>query len=267
MKNWLMTLFTIIGLQSAVVNAENAFDHSSWNDLLQQNVHLLNGGQASQVDYQGFADDRTSLKRYLDRLAKVNQTEFDSWPKDDQLAFLINSYNAWTVELILTKWPDLDSIKDLGSLFSSPWSKKIVTLLGEKRSLDEVEHTLIRGSDRYNDPRIHFAVNCASIGCPALANQAFQGDNLDSLLETQTELFLADSSRNRLNGKKLELSSIFKWYREDFEKGWKGYDSLEDFISNYASFISLPERVKTALDNKKVDIKFLDYDWALNKKS
>jgi hypothetical protein len=133
------------------------------------------------------------------------------------------------------------------------------------RSLDDIEHTLIRGSDRYQDPRIHFAVNCASIGCPALANQAFQGDNVDRLLETQTQLFLADSSRNRWNGKTLELSSIFKWYREDFEKGWKGYTSLDAFIRHYASFMSLPDSVNAALDNKKADIEFLDYDWALNK--
>jgi len=266
MKNWLITLFTIIGLQSAVVNAENAFDHSSWNDLLQQNIHLLNGGQASQVDYQGFADDRTSLKSYLDSLAQVDQAVFDNWPKDDQLAFLINAYNAWTVEFILTKWPNLDSIKDLGSFFSSPWSKAFIPLLGKTRSLDEIEHTLIRGSDRYNDPRIHFAVNCASIGCPALANQAFQGDNVDSLLETQTELFLADRSRNRLNGDKVELSSIFKWYREDFEKGWKGYDSLEEFLVTYSASLSLTPEAVTQLNAKKLDISFLGYDWDLNKK-
>jgi hypothetical protein len=266
MRKWLITLFAVIGLQSAVANAENVFDHSSWNALLQQNVHLLEGGKASQVDYQGFADDKASLDAYLKTLENVSQSEFDGWPKNDQLAFLINAYNAWTVDLILTKWPDLKSIKDLGSFFSSPWSKEFIPLLGKARSLDDVEHTLIRGSDRYKDPRIHFAVNCASIGCPALANQAFQADNVDSLLQTQTQLFLADSSRNRLNGKTLELSSIFKWYREDFEKGWKGYHSLEAFISHYASSMSLPDSVKTALDNKKVDIKFLDYDWALNKK-
>jgi hypothetical protein len=265
MKHWLIVLCTLLSLQNVSANAADAFDHSAWNTLLQQNVYLLEGGKASQVDYQGFANNKVSLDGYLKTLENVSQSEFDGWLKDDQLAFLINAYNAWTVDLILTKWPNLQSIKDLGSFFSSPWSKEFISLLGKTRSLDDIEHTLIRGSDRYNDPRIHFAVNCASIGCPALANQAFQGDNLDSLLETQTELFLADSSRNRLSGDTLELSSIFKWYREDFEKGWKGYHSLEAFISNYASSMSLSDSVKTALDNKKLNIKFLDYDWALNK--
>lgn len=266
MKSWLLICFTLLSLGVTSAQAENAFDHSQWDALLNGNVTLINGGQASQVNYQGFADNEAALNTYLKALEGVSQSEFDAWPKEDQLAFLINAYNAWTVSFILTKWPDLKSIKDLGSFFSSPWSKEFVPLLGETRSLDNIEHTLIRGSDRYNDPRIHFAVNCASIGCPALANIAFQGDNLDSLLETQTELFLADSSRNRLNGKTLELSSIFKWYREDFEKGWKGYNSLEAFIHNYASAMSLPESVKADLSNEKVDIKFLSYDWALNKK-
>ncbi|MCB5162335.1 DUF547 domain-containing protein [Marinomonas algarum] len=265
MKNWLMTLVVLLGLQSGLVSAANAFDHSAWNALLQQNVYLIDGGKASQVDYQGFADNKASLKRYLDRLAQVSQTEFDSWPKNDQLAFLINTYNAATVALILTEWPNIESIKDLGSLFRSPWSKDVVSLLGEERSLDEVEHELIRGSDRYNDPRIHFAVNCASIGCPALANQAFQGDNLDRLLETQTELFLADRSRNRLNGDTLELSSIFKWYREDFEKGWKGYDSLEAFLSDYANALSLDTATVESLEKDALDIEFLEYDWSLNR--
>ncbi|MBR7888787.1 DUF547 domain-containing protein [Marinomonas sp. A79] len=265
MKNWLMTLVALIGLQSTLVSAANAFDHSTWNALLQQHVYLIDGGKASQVDYQGFDDDQAALDGYLASLSAVSQSQFDAWNKDEQLAFLINAYNAYTVELILTKWPDLDSIKDLGSFFSSPWSKEFVPLLGEKRSLDNLEHTLIRGSDRYQDPRIHFAVNCASIGCPALANQAFDADNLDALLETQTKLFLSDSSRNRLNGDILELSSIFKWYREDFEKGWKGYQSLEAFLSDYSSALSLNTRASERLEKQTFDIKFLDYDWALNK--
>ncbi|TYL49339.1 DUF547 domain-containing protein [Marinomonas sp. IMCC 4694] len=264
MKHWLIFLGALFSLQSASVSGANAFDHSVWNTLLQQNVVLLDGGKASQVDYQGVADNKASLNAYLKTLENVSQSEFDGWPKDDQLAFLINAYNAWTVDLILTKWPDLSSIKDLGRFFRSPWSKAFVPLLGEMRSLDEIEHTLIRGSNRYQDPRIHFAVNCASIGCPALANQAFQGDNVDRLLETQTQLFLADSSRNRWNGKTLELSSIFKWYREDFEKGWRGHHSLEAFLSDYAGALSLNTLTVAALDNRALDITFLDYDWALN---
>jgi hypothetical protein len=266
MTKILVLLLALFAGQSAFASAPS-FDHSKWNDLLQRHVYLLNGGQASQVDYQGFADDKAQLDSYLTSLSGVTQKQFDAWPKNDQLAWLINAYNAWTVELILTKWPDLTSIKDLGSLFRSPWSKKFIPLLGEKRSLDNIEHTLIRGSDRYQDPRIHFAVNCASIGCPALANQAYQGDNLDALLSQQTRLFLANRSRNRLQGDTLALSSIFKWYREDFEKGWHGYDSLDAFLVDHAADLSLTPSAVDQLKRQSLTLDFLDYDWQLNSKS
>ncbi|MEL0638294.1 DUF547 domain-containing protein [Marinomonas sp. TI.3.20] len=266
MKKILFLLFVLLGWQSAIANAAE-FDHKEWNNLLQQNVYLIDGGQASEVDYQGFSDNKAQLNDYLAQLSKVKREQFDAWPKNDQLAFLINAYNAWTVSLILTKWPDLESIKNLGSLFSSPWSKKFIPLLGEKRSLDNIEHKLIRGSGRYDDPRIHFAVNCASIGCPALANQAYQGDNVDSLLNQQTRLFLEDRSRNHINGGTLELSSIFKWYREDFEKGWHGYHSLEDFLIAHASDLSLTQSEIDKLKSKSLKIDFLNYDWNLNSKA
>ena len=266
-RSWLLSLLSVafLGLFSALVGATNTFDHGQWDALLKQHVLPLNGGQATQVDYQGFADDKASLEGYLAELSQVTQAEFDRLSTDEQLAFLINAYNAWTVELILTKWPDLDSIKELGSFFRSPWSKSFIPLLGETRSLDDIEHVMIRGSDRYQDPRIHFAVNCASIGCPALRNQAYTGEQLEAQLEQQTQLFLEDRSRNRREGGKLALSSIFKWYREDFEKGWKEYDSLESFLVNYAISLSLsPEDIRQ-LKEKKMSIRFLDYDWALNK--
>ncbi|WP_100636774.1 DUF547 domain-containing protein [Marinomonas sp. ef1] len=261
-----VTLLSVIlsALFSAQVIAKG-FDHQAWDTLLKQHVVMLKGGQASQVDYQGFADDKSQLKSYLASLSEVSNAEFDAWPKDEQLAFLINAYNAWTVALILTKWPDLDSIKDLGSFFNSPWSKSFIPLLGETRSLDDIEHTLIRGSDRYQDPRIHFAVNCASIGCPALRNEAYTGKYLDTQLGEQTRLFLEDRSRNRIDNGKLALSSIFKWYRKDFEKGWQGYSSLEQFLVDHAADLSLsPEEVQK-LKDKDMTIRFLDYDWALNK--
>lgn len=257
--------FAFVGLFSAQASAANGFDHSQLNTLLKLHVQPLNGGQASQVDYQGFADDKTQLENYLASLFQVSNAEFDTWSKDEQLAFLINAYNAWTVDLILTKWPDLDSIKDLGRFFSSPWSKSFIPLLGETRSLDDIEHTLIRGSDRYQDPRIHFAVNCASIGCPALRNEAYTGKHLDTQLDEQTRLFLEDRSRNRIDNDKLALSSIFKWYREDFEKGWQGYSSLEQFLVDHSVDLSLgPEEIQK-LKDKDMTIRFLDYDWALNK--
>jgi len=171
-------------------------DHNVWDSLLKAHVSAINDGKATVVDYQGMARDRNQLKHYLQTLANVESQQFEQWSTSHQLAFLINAYNAWTVELILNGWPDLDSIKELGSWFRSPWSKAFIPLLGQTRSLDDIEHGLIRGSHRYNEPRIHFAVNCASIGCPAIRPEAYTGEKLAFQLNEQTRLFLSDRSRN-----------------------------------------------------------------------
>lgn len=239
-------------------------EHSEWDRLLKTHVHQIDGGRITQLDYTGMAEERTRLKAYLNRLSGVRQETFDQWPKPDQLAFLINAYNAWTVELILTAYPKLDSIKELGGLFRSPWQKAFVPLLGSDRSLDDIEHGLIRGSTRYQDPRIHFAVNCASVGCPALRAEAYRGDDLDRQLEQQARLFLADRSRNRLVQNRVQLSSIFKWYREDFEAGWRGADSLNECLALYAESLDMTESQLKRLQAGELDVEFLDYDWRLN---
>ncbi|MGM8888049.1 DUF547 domain-containing protein, partial [Psychrobacter sp. 1U2] len=148
------------------------FNHSSWDSLLDKNVTMTNGGKASVVNYAGMKADNGKLSSYLNATSKVSQAEFNRWNKDEQLAFLINVYNAATIELVLIKYPNIKSIKDIGGLLSSPWKQDFIPLLGKTRSLDDIEHNLIRGSKRYNEPRIHFAVNCASIGCPALLDDA-----------------------------------------------------------------------------------------------
>lgn len=160
----------------------NSFDHGAWDQLLRNHVISFNGGEQTSVDYQGMQSDGQVLKQYLNQLSRIRPSQFEQSPKSSQLAFLINAYNAWTVELILTAWPNLESIKDLGGFLSSPWRKEFIPLLGETRSLDDIEHNLIRGSGAYNDPRIHFAVNCASIGCPALRPEAYVGNRLHEQL-------------------------------------------------------------------------------------
>jgi hypothetical protein len=261
LRHLLVVVFLVLALVGTL-RAE--VTHQLWDDLLQRHVRVLDGGRATQVDYKGMAADRPQLVRYLQILEKVGRKEFDQWPKEGQLAFLINAYNAWTVQLILGRYPDLKSIKDLGSVFRSPWKQVFIPLLGEERSLDDIEHGLIRGSGRYNEPRIHFVVNCASIGCPALMGQAFVDGQLDRQLEEATKLFLADRSRNRLEGAKLEVSSIFKWYREDFEGGWRGASTLGHFLALYADSLGLSEKDMTALRSGAMNIDFLDYDWRLN---
>lgn len=257
------TLSVVVLMFSPALFAD--FDHSQWHELLQDNVVELREGRATQVNYDGMLANRSQLRVYLAAIGDVKKPEFEAWSHPEQLAYLINAYNAWTVEFILTQYPDLDSIKDLGSFFSSPWSKEIVSLFGEQVSLDDIEHEMIRGWGRYNEPRIHFAVNCAAIGCPALAAQAFTGDNLEELLDKNTRLFMSDSQRNYFSNGRFYLSKIFDWYEEDFEKGWNGYDSLAEFVADYQQELDLSSEGQSALSNNRFRVRYTTYDWGLNK--
>ena len=263
MKRFILSVF--LALHCLAAQAAG-FDQSAWDAMLKEHVTVLRNGQATQVDYAGFGAGHDRLRRYLASVSAVTWAEFDRWDKPSQLAFLVNAYNAFTVELILTRYPDVKSIKDLGSLLRSPWKKSFIPLLGETRSLDDIEHGLIRAPGRYDDPRIHFAVNCASIGCPALRPEAFTGERLDAQLEDAAKMFLSDRTRNRLEGKTLRVSSIFKWYRGDFEKGWRGASSLPAFLALYRQALGLDETAAGRLASGGIDIDFLDYDWRLNAK-
>lgn len=241
--------------------------HAAWSALLAKHVVLVDGGKASQVRYAGFAADRAALKSYLDALSGVNQTEFDAWSKADQMAFLVNAYNAFTIELILTKYPDLKSIRDLGNVvLNSPWKRRFFTLLGKPQHLDGIEHETLRKPGAYDDPRIHFAVNCASIGCPMLREEAFVGSRLDAQLEEQTRRFLSDRSRNRYSPERnaLEVSSIFDWYRKDFESGYRGFKTREQFFARYAALLADRPEDRAAIEAGKAELRFLEYDWRLN---
>lgn len=263
-KRSVTCLLVMILSWSGVASAQAAFEHQPWTELLQVHVRVIDGGQATQLDYAGMNDNRQALRAYLDSLAAVSRDDFEQWSHDEQLAFLINVYNAWTVELILTEYPDLDSIRDIGGWFASPWSQDIVELFGERYTLDNIEHDMIRGWGRYDNPLIHFAVNCASIGCPALRDEAYEGARLDTQLEEQTRLFLMDRSRNYLDGRTLYLSSIFRWYPEDFEQGWMGYESVQQFVSAYASALDLTADDVRLLEAGQLRIRYLRYDWSLN---
>lgn len=239
-------------------------DHSykQYDALLNKHVNWLPNGKASVVNYQALQQDRDTLKTILNNWSALTQAEFDALNKKDQMAFLINAYNGFTLELILTEYPNLDSIKDLGSLFSSPWKKEFFTLLGKKRHLDWIEHEMLRPN--YSDPRIHAAVNCASIGCPALNKRAFVGHKLDQQLEQGMQRFLADNSRNRVENSELKVSKIFDWFTEDFEKGFRGTNTLKGFLALYAEQLSSNPEVQAQIKGKKLNVSYLDYDWGLN---
>jgi Protein of unknown function, DUF547 len=258
----------MLASHSVAQTALSGFDHShaAWTALLKRHVLLLRGGQASQLRYAGMAADRAALKAYLDTLSAVSAATFAGFSKPQQQAFLINAYNAFTVELVLTRYPDLKSIKDLGGLLSSPWKPKWITLLDGKRSLDDIEHETLRKRGVYDDPRVHFAVNCASIGCPMLREEAFVADWLEAQLEQQAQRFLADRSRNRYDPQRgvLEVSKIFDWYGEDFRLGHRGITSLAAFLARHADLLADAPADRDRIRGQKLTIAFLYYDWALN---
>ncbi len=244
--------------------AEGALDHlyPAWDTLLKKHVRWLPDNKQSQVDYKAFAADRASLQQILARWSAVTATQFAGFSREQKMAFLINAYNGFTVELILTQYPNLKSIKELGSVFQSPWKKKFFRLLGEERHLDWIEHEQLRPG--YNDWRVHAAVNCASIGCPALRPEAFVAPRLNEQMDDGMNRFMSDPTRNRYVDGRAELSEIFKWFGEDFQKGHRGIGSLNDLVLRYADGLGVPMAERAPIRAGSVRIRYLDYDWTLN---
>lgn len=265
-------LFTTT-LMTMTASAQS-FDHShaAFSALLKKHVVLVDGGKTSKVNYVALGKDHDALKNYLESISKVSEAEFNGWTKPQRMAFLINAYNGFTLELILQNYPT-KSIKDIGGTFDNRWKRKFFKLFGQDSYLDKVEHETLRKPGAFDEPRVHFAVNCASIGCPALREEAFTADKLDKQLEEQAMRFLSDRSRNRYDAKsgKLEVSMIFKWFKEDWESGYKGFDgktpaikSREDYFARYAKLLADAPADQQKIADGKVGISFLDYDWSIN---
>ena len=240
----------LLGVSTACAALDPRFDHrhADWDALLKKHVVLLDGGKASRFTYGAAAAERRALKAYLESLSAVGRGEFEGWGRAEQMAFLINAYNAFTVEKVLTRYPDIGSIWDFGKVFGNPFRDRFFTLLGGARSLDELEHGILRKT--YGEPRLHFALNCASVGCPMLREEAYVGARLEKQLEEQAQRFLSDRSRNRYREGRLEVSKIFDWFKEDFEP-------RDAYFRRYARTLGMPPQVTPALV-------FLDYDWSLN---
>ena len=267
----LLTALTAITIWLVTTGAALAqFDHShaQWTTLLKKHTVVIDGGKASQMRYAGMAADHAGLKTYLDTIAKVSEADFKGWNKNQQLAFLLNAYNANMVEKILLRYPNIKSVWDYGKLFGNPFKDNFINLFGRKMTLDNIEHDTIRAPGAHDDPRIHFAVNCASIGCPMLREEAYIGDRIDRQLEEQTVRFLSDRSRNRMSADgKLEVSKIFDtspWYGGDFRKGHKGFATLEGFFAKYANLLTDNAEQQKIIRDGKAEFKHLDYDWGLN---
>ena len=206
--------------------------------------------QDAQVDYLSFKKEEEKLNQYLKVLEKTDSKQLS---RNEQFAFYVNAYNAWTIKLILSGSPGIKSIKDLGSFFQSPWKKKICRIDGKTLALDDIEHKILR--PRFQDPRVHFAINCASISCPPLLPDPYRGSLLDLQLDSAVKAFINDPARNYLNGSTLYVSKIFKWFGKDFN------NDIIRFIIRYAQG-DLKKRLES--EQGKITVKYLDYDWSLN---
>ncbi|MBW2228468.1 MAG: DUF547 domain-containing protein [Deltaproteobacteria bacterium] len=221
-------------------------DHALYAELLEKYV------QNGTVDYQGFKNEEAKLDQYLKVL---EETDTKTLSRDEQFAFYINAYNAWTIKLILTGYPGIKSIKDLGSIFKSPWKKQIARINGDIITLDHIEHDILRPG--FKDPRVHFAVNCAAKSCPPLRSEPYRADILEEQLDEMTKAFINDSRRNRIEWRTLYVSSIFKWFSEDFN------NDVVDFFLKYAQG-DLKKKLEKSKSN--IQVKYLGYDWSLNGK-
>ena len=228
--------------------------HRAWDALLKEDVAVLDGGKASRMRYASLAREQGRLRAYLDSLSAVPRQDYDRWDRKEQMAFLINAYNAFTVDKVLARYPDLRSIRDFGRIFGNPFKDRFFRLLGEPASLDDIEQMLRK---HFREPRIHFALNCASVGCPMLREEAYVAGRLDAQLEQQALRFLSDRSRNRFADGRLEVSKIFDWYGEDFEP-------RAAFFARYAKALADEPAARRRIEEGKAPVSFLDYDWSLN---
>ena len=228
----LMSLFLFAGV------SEPKIDHTPWDQLLQK--HVSSNGN---VNYEGFKSDIDRLNNYLVSISKIKPNT--DWSRNETMAYWINAYNAYTIKLMLNNYP-LKSIMDING--GKAWDLKFVEIEGEKYSLNNIEHDILRA--KYFDSRIHFAVNCASISCPKLSNTAYFAEGLDQKLEKAAKEFINNYAQNTISSNKASVSKLFDWYKDDFTKN----GTVKEYINKYST---------TKLTTDKISYK--EYNWNINK--
>lgn len=243
-----LSILLFLGLSSCKVadyaSSSKPVSHAIWDSLLRQHVN-----EAGFVNYKGFLQDSVRFNEYLDLLSR-NHPNQKNWSKDERLAYWINAYNAFTIKLIMNHYP-VESIKDIKNgipFVNTVWDIKFIQIEDATYDLNNIEHGIIR--PKFKDPRIHFAVNCASFSCPKLLNEAYTGEKLDQQLDRAAKDFLADPSKNVIEKNEVKLSKILSWYRGDFNQ----YDNILDFVRAYAP-------IQVSSDAK---VSYIPYDWSLN---
>ncbi|WP_192820881.1 DUF547 domain-containing protein [Rufibacter sp. LB8] len=242
---FLTILLSACGTSTPVNAQSQPVSHAAFDQQLKKFVSAK-----GDVNYKGWLQERSGLQRYLKLLS--DNAPNKKWSREDQLAYWINAYNAFTIERILMDYP-VKSIKDLGgpiTFVNTVWDQKFFKIGGKDFSLNNIEHSVLRKD--FKEPLIHFAIVCASASCPQLRNEAYTGAKINAQLDEQARQFINDPSKNRISGNKAQLSEIFNWFASDFKK--KG--SVLQFVNTYARTPAAP--------NTKIS--YLPYDWSLNGK-
>jgi len=243
----LISTLAIIALScgsTAQISNSNPMTHEVWDEIVHKHVSA-----SGEVDYKGIIQDSVQFNTYLDQLSSHHPNE-TNWTKVERLAYWINAYNAFTVKLILDNYP-VKSIKDIKKgipMVNSVWDIKFIEIGGKSYDLNNIEHGILR--KEFYEPRIHFAINCASVSCPRLRNEAFRADVIESQLQSQTLSFLSDPGKNQLLTDHVQISKLFSWFKGDFTNN----GSLIDFLNEHG-----PVRI-----HQKAQIEYLTYDWSLN---
>jgi len=237
---------------------DSGFDqsHALWTKVLR--AHVV----GDRFDYAALKKDRADFDRYLTSLHAVTREELETWTRKQRFAFWINAYNAHAVALVLTEYP-VDSIKEIGGWFHPVWEQAFIDMPSlhpsgkpGKLSLDDIEHSILR--PRFEDARVHAAINCASRSCPRLRDEAYVAERLDEQLDDAVARWLADPERNQFDREKsrARISRIFDWFEADFVRDG---GSVLEWIATHGR-----DKELAWLTRSKIDLGFLDYSWKLN---
>ncbi|MEM8603330.1 MAG: DUF547 domain-containing protein [Cyanobacteria bacterium P01_H01_bin.121] len=245
--------------QTVSDRADAPLDYSAYNKILETYVD-----EQGLVDYDQLKANRAALDEFNASLGTVTPEQYNSWSDEDQIAFWINAYNSFTLQSIIDQTPLKSSIRDIPGV----WRIRAFDIAGEKKTLDNIEHKTLRVD--FNEPRLHSGIVCAAISCPPLRREAFEGDRLGEQLDEQTKIFIDSVHGLKIDpdAGEVHLSSIFEWFGEDWiptygdPEGFAGNDQEQAVLNFLTQYVS-PEEAEY-LQAGNYDVKYLNYDWALN---
>lgn len=270
----LAVIFLFAGGASGSCYAEDSPQHFGYEDYALVLETYVDDN--AMVNYRGLKSNREQLDAFVARLDKLQPEVYDAWDDDHKIAFWLNAYNGFTLKAIIEHYPIKASFlggkrfpKNSIRQIKGVWNKLEFSVMGRKRTLEEIEHEILR--KKFTEPRIHMALVCAAMGCPPLRNEPYTGSRLSEQLDDQTRRFLKNPLMFRLNRKKerVYISSIFKWFGKDFVSIYGANDKLKEYSETKRAVLSfmsryLDKETQEYIASQELSVKHLDYDWSLN---